>query len=141
HEKGAGADHDQAQPSGPQQLHIVRIDLDHVERDQERQGYEDPDREPALRGENPDLPANGLALPDSVRQAIQDLREVSAHLTLDVDSEHGPLELLTAHPVCRGADRLVERTTQLDLRHHSSELRPGGLAYLLRHGVEGLKEA
>ena len=135
------AQHDEADTGSDQQPDVVGVRSEHVHRDPHGQQREDPGREPAFSGEDSDLPAHHGPLTQRVGHVVQDLGQVAADLTLDVDGEDGPSEVVAADAFGERLERILGGTAQSDLGDDTLELDARGLGDLLGHGVQGLHEA
>src|ERR671919_114905 len=141
HQERPKPEDDAADERLKQGIEEAAVRLGDEQDDRERKHREDPRRQLPLRGQDPDLPTNGLAVPEGLGHRVQDLGEVPSDLPLDVDGHHRPLEVVAGHPIAERAERLIHRAAQADLRDRPAELARGRLGDLLRHHIQGLEEA
>src|SRR5437867_99348 len=141
HERATRDEQDPPDRGAEEQADVVRVHHQQVQEEQERKGAQDGDGEPPLGRQHLHLAHDVGALPDRGGHDVQDLRQVAAHLPLDVDRHDRPPQVLALDAVRHGHHGIVDAATQPDLRYDPLELGGRGVADLLRHLVQGLEEA
>src|SRR5207248_10898386 len=110
-----------------QLMDVVLVDDVEVSEKHEGQRDEDVRGKPALRREHLDLTANLLPLAKRIRNRREQLREVTADLSLDVDCQYDPLEVFATHALRHAVQRLFDGTAESSFRKHSCKLGRGRL--------------
>src|SRR5665811_1291459 len=106
----------------------------------DRQERHDIAGDSLLGGERSDLALDPHPLADRVRDRVQDLREVAAHLVLDGDRRRHQVQVLgldTPNHVLHG---LLEREPKVDFADDALELRGDRRPRLADHQLDGLEE-
>jgi hypothetical protein len=135
------ARHEQAELGRNEQSDVVGAHGEHIEGDSYGKCNQHPRRQTALGSEDLDLSPHHRALAQCVGDVVQDLGQVAADFPLDVDGEHGPLEVGATHADRQRLERLVDRATEPDLGDHTLKLGRRRLRDLTSYGVESLHEA
>src|SRR6266478_6768906 len=131
HEPGALEEHDRSDQGvtvgglehGGDQVRPVRVEK---EPHTERQGGDDQPLQLSLAGESGDPPLQPEALANGGRDALEQLRQVSAQLARDGGGGRYQIQLLGAYPLRHGRERVVQGKPELHLLDQQPELLPQG---------------
>ena len=126
--------------TGPQHGDVVVVDLEQIEEDPDREGDEDVGRQPALRGQRPDVALQALPLAQRPGRRPQRLGEVAADLALDADRHRRPAHVRAVHPVRHPLERVADVGADPRLGQGPRELLRQRLGGVLGDGVERLAE-
>src|SRR6266542_1633561 len=121
---------------GEQELHVGRVDEVDRDADDDGQHRERIAGEPALRRVDLELSPDGESGADHVRQVVEHLRQIAAHLALDQDRGDQDAHVHQVHPVRHRDDGVVERKPEPLLLERALELAGNGLLSLVRHHLE-----
>src|SRR5438132_6832953 len=133
--------HLDAQRVGPQHLHVIRLDVQHHEEEQERQGDQHHAGKPAFRGQRLHLAQDAVAFADDVADLVQDLRQVATGLPLDRHRGDEEAQVEVGHAITDGSHGIFERNTEVLLLVDAAELVGDGRRHFLGHHMHARCQA
>ena len=124
-----------------ERVEMVRVDEDEKDEDADRDGGDDPAREPSLRRQHRDQPPQVHPRANVGCDLIEHLRRVPARLALHECEDGDLIDVDVLHALPRHLERLVERNAELLVRHDAAELALGRLGRLVRDDTHRAREA
>src|SRR5262249_53729370 len=112
HDEGVHA-HLDTELRGPQFFHIVVLDVEHDQEQQEGQRHQDDARQPAFRREGLDLAEDAETFADDVADLVEDFGEVAAGGSLDADGGHEEAQVEVGNAVAHRLEGVVDRNAEV----------------------------